>query len=187
MNLTYHEEVSLLVSPHFSHKQITKARTSVYARTQSTPLPPAELLSHSPPGTATETPLLLCFSLQDPPSNPIRHILTHGGIPATVTTDWTDIPCTLRPKAHRLLHRLLTTHHHSTWLARNKVAHPPDEAQPIITRRPPNLIPAPKEPSRNQNAKARKWKRDRARFMEREAVWHQGIPLRSSSKSWVRL
>ena len=187
MNLTYHEEVSLLVSPHFSHKQITKARTSVYARTQSTPLPSAELLSHSPPGTATETPLLLRFSLQDPPSNPTRNILTHGGIPTSITTDWTDIPSTLRPKVHRLLHRLLMTHHHSTWLARNKVAHPLDAVQPIITRRPPNPIPAPKEPSRNQKAKARKWKRDRASFMDREAMWHHGTPLRSSPKSWVRL
>ena len=79
------------------------------------------------------------------------------------------------------------THHHSTWLARNKVAHPLDEVQPIITRRPPNPIPAPKDPSRNQKAKARKWKRDRARFMDREAMWHQGTPLRSSPKSWIRL
>jgi hypothetical protein len=54
------------------------------------------------------------------------------------------------------------------------VAHPQDEAQPIITRRPPNPIPAPKAPSLNQKAKARKWKGDRARFMERDAMRYQG-------------
>jgi hypothetical protein len=187
MNNTYHQEVSLLISTHFTDAQIKKACTAVYARTLSSPLPSTDLISHGPPCVATETPLLLRFSLLDSPSNPNRNILTHGGIPAHLTTDWTDIPSKLRPKVHRLLHRLIITHHHSTCLTRNKVAHPQDAIQPIIIRRPPNPTSAPKPPSLNQKAKARKWKRDRARFMERDDMWLNHTPLRSSPKAWVRL
>ena len=179
MNNTYHQEVSLLISPYFTDAQIKKARTALYARTLSSPMPSTDLISQGPPCVATETPLLLRFSLLDRTSNPNRSILTHGGIPAHLTTDWTYIPSILRPKVHRLLHRLIITHHHSTWLTRNKVAHPQDAIQPIIIRRPPNPTTAPKPPSLNQKAKARKWKRDRARFMERDDMWF--------NKAWIRL
>ena len=133
MNSTYYQDVSLIISPHFTTTQIKKARASVYARTMSSPLPPADLIFRGSPCVTTENSLLLRFSFQDPSYNPTHIIFTHGGIPAHITTDWTEVPGSLRPKAHRLLHRLLITHHHSTLLARNKVAHPQTEAQPIIT------------------------------------------------------